>query len=95
MNQVAGRRGAIFIAAVLITVTSIAAACLEFDGAGTGHSDAWKSLVGIRLINGIGMGLKAVSTPIIASETSLGRWRGELLPCLTLVFLPKVSCARP
>ncbi|GAB1315576.1 hypothetical protein MFIFM68171_05786 [Madurella fahalii] len=79
INQMAGRRGAIFIAAVLIASTSIAAACLEFDSAGTGNSDAWKSLVGIRLVNGVGMGLKAVSTPIIASETSLGRWRGSLI----------------
>lgn len=59
-------------------ITSIAAASLSnFDEDGTGHSDAWKTLVGLRLVNGIGMGIKAVSTPILASETAIGYWRGS------------------
>ncbi|CAI4210954.1 unnamed protein product [Parascedosporium putredinis] len=51
----------------------------NFDEDGTGHSDAWKTLVALRLVNGIGMGIKAVSTPILASETAIGYWRGTAL----------------
>ena len=58
VNQIAGRRGGIFIAAVLIFFTSIAAASLEFDESGRGQSGAWKSIVAIRIFNGIGMGIK-------------------------------------
>ena len=77
VNQIAGRRGAILVASILIAGTSIGAACLQnFDDDGTGESDAWKSLVALRLVNGIGMGIKAVSTPILASETAIGYWRG-------------------
>ncbi|SPO06054.1 related to myo-inositol transport protein ITR1 [Cephalotrichum gorgonifer] len=82
VNQIAGRRGAIFIASVLIAVSSIAAASLprhDFDENGGGRSTAWKTLVGLRLINGVGMGIKAVSTPILASETAIGYWRGSAL----------------
>lgn len=77
INQISGRRGAIFIAAVLIAGTSLGAGLLQnFDEDGTGRSDAWKTLVILRLFNGIGMGIKAVSTPILASETAIGYWRG-------------------
>ncbi|KEZ39179.1 hypothetical protein SAPIO_CDS9836 [Scedosporium apiospermum] len=80
INQIAGRRGAIFFASILIMTTSIAAASLSnFDEDGTAQSTAWKTLVGLRLINGIGMGIKAVSTPILASETAIGYWRGSAL----------------
>lgn len=77
MNQIAGRRGAIFLAAILIAGTSIGCAAIHtFDSEGKGRSPAWKTLTGIRLVNGIGMGIKAVSTPILASETAIGYWRG-------------------
>jgi uncharacterized membrane protein YwzB len=58
VNQIAGRRGGILIAAVLICITSIAASSLNFDESGEGKSHAWKSLVGIRIFNGVGMGIK-------------------------------------
>lgn len=77
VNQIAGRRGAILIAAVLIAGTSLGAGFLQaFDEDGTGESNAWRYLVALRLFNGIGMGIKAVSTPILASETAIGYWRG-------------------
>ncbi|KAM0284162.1 hypothetical protein ACHAQH_002152 [Verticillium albo-atrum] len=66
VNHYLGRKGGVAIAAFLIFVTSIASA----------FATTWYHLFGIRLINGIGMGLKAVSTPILASETAVGFWRG-------------------
>ncbi|KAI0799267.1 sugar transporter-domain-containing protein [Xylaria sp. FL0064] len=66
INNRVGRRGAMAIAACLILASSLgAAACSN-----------WKQLFGVRVINGIGMGIKAVSTPILASETAVGYWRG-------------------
>lgn len=93
INQIAGRRGAIFFASILIMTTSIAAASLSnFDEDGTAQSTAWKTLVGLRLINGIGMGIKAVSTPILASETAIGYWRGSYLFSLILQDIQMYSC---
>ncbi|KAM0327248.1 hypothetical protein ACHAQA_006383 [Verticillium albo-atrum] len=66
VNHYLGRKGGVAIAAFLIFVTSIASA----------FATTWYHLFGIRLINGVGMGLKAVSTPILASETAVGFWRG-------------------
>ncbi|KAI1273948.1 sugar transporter-domain-containing protein [Xylaria sp. FL0933] len=66
INDRVGRRGAMAIAACLILASSLgAAACSN-----------WKQLFGVRVVNGIGMGIKAVSTPILASETAVGYWRG-------------------
>ncbi|KAF3357672.1 hypothetical protein VdG1_05775 [Verticillium dahliae VDG1] len=66
VNHYLGRKGGVAIAAFLIFATSIASA----------FATTWYHLFGIRLVNGIGMGLKAVSTPILASETAVGLWRG-------------------
>ncbi|KAI1208183.1 uncharacterized protein F4807DRAFT_155344 [Annulohypoxylon truncatum] len=69
INDLVGRRGAMAIAALLIFASSLGAAwCLS-----------WKSLFSIRVVNGIGMGVKAVSTPILASETAVGFWRGSAI----------------
>ncbi|KAI1427870.1 sugar transporter-domain-containing protein [Xylaria sp. FL1777] len=66
INERFGRRGAMAIAASLIFASSLgAAAC-----------NNWQQLFGVRVFNGIGMGIKAVSTPILASETAIGYWRG-------------------
>ncbi|KAI0429981.1 sugar transporter-domain-containing protein [Xylaria sp. FL1042] len=66
INDLVGRRGAMATAACLIFASSLgAAACSN-----------WKQLFGVRIFNGIGMGIKAVSTPILASETAVGYWRG-------------------
>ncbi|OHW90819.1 sugar transporter [Colletotrichum incanum] len=66
VNHYLGRKGGMVVAAFLILVSSFASA----------FATNWQQLLGIRLINGIGMGLKAVSTPILASETAVGFWRG-------------------
>ncbi|KAI2636758.1 sugar transporter-domain-containing protein [Xylaria nigripes] len=66
INEHVGRRGAMATAACLIFASSIGAA----------FCDKWEVLFGIRIFNGIGMGLKAVSTPILASETAVRYWRG-------------------
>ncbi|EMR68872.1 putative sugar transporter protein [Eutypa lata UCREL1] len=53
----------------------------------------WIQLLGVRIINGVGMGIKAVSTPILASETAVGYWRGtsilawQLLQALRDIYL--------
>nr|CBS32697.1 hexose transporter [Colletotrichum graminicola] len=66
VNHYLGRKGGMIIAASLILASSLASA----------FATDWHQLFGIRLVNGIGMGLKAVSTPILASETAVGYWRG-------------------
>ncbi|TGJ79941.1 hypothetical protein E0Z10_g8826 [Xylaria hypoxylon] len=66
INERVGRRGAMAIAACLIFTSSLGAA----------FCSNWQQLFGVRVLNGIGMGIKAVSTPILASETAVGYWRG-------------------
>ncbi|KAI0453774.1 sugar transporter-domain-containing protein [Xylaria acuta] len=66
INDRVGRRGAMAIAACLIFASSL----------GSAFCDTWQQLFGARVFNGIGMGIKAVSTPILASETAVGYWRG-------------------
>ncbi|KAI1441126.1 hypothetical protein F5Y02DRAFT_431428 [Annulohypoxylon stygium] len=69
INDLVGRRGAMAIAAILIFASSLGAAwCLT-----------WGKLFSVRVVNGIGMGVKAVSTPILASETAVGFWRGSAI----------------
>ncbi|KAK8034652.1 hypothetical protein PG993_009647 [Apiospora rasikravindrae] len=67
INDLVGRRGAMAVAAVLIFGSSL----------GSAWCRTWGALFGVRAINGIGMGIKAVSTPILASETAVGFWRGS------------------
>ncbi|TRX90864.1 hypothetical protein FHL15_008268 [Xylaria flabelliformis] len=66
INERVGRRGAMAIAACLIFASSL----------GSAFCYTWQQLFGVRVFNGIGMGIKAVSTPILASETAVGYWRG-------------------
>ncbi|TLD10683.1 hypothetical protein PgNI_06495 [Pyricularia grisea] len=65
VNKAVGRRGAMVVAALLILATSLAAAFLR----------RWDVLLAVRVFNGLGMGIKAVSTPILASETSIAMGR--------------------
>ncbi|KAK1487637.1 hypothetical protein CCUS01_14931 [Colletotrichum cuscutae] len=67
LNYWMGRRGAIAVAAALIFASSLA----------SGFVHTWQELLGVRIVNGIGMGIKAVSTPILASETAIDQWRGS------------------
>ncbi|KAF4440065.1 hypothetical protein F53441_12387 [Fusarium austroafricanum] len=71
MNSLFGRRGTIIVASVLILAASVGSACIELN------ENSWAVLGGIRLISGVGMGLKATSTPILAAETAVGSWRGS------------------
>ncbi|KAI9167862.1 High-affinity glucose transporter ght1 [Paramyrothecium foliicola] len=68
-NYYIGRRGALLVSAVLIIVSSLASS----------FSKTWVQLLGVRIIGGVGMGIKAVSAPILASETSAGYWRGSIM----------------
>ncbi|KAF9880292.1 hypothetical protein CkaCkLH20_02246 [Colletotrichum karsti] len=67
LNYWMGRRGAIAVAACLIFASSLASA----------FAKTWYQLLGIRIVNGVGMGIKAISTPILASETAVDQWRGS------------------
>ncbi|KAL7782515.1 MFS general substrate transporter [Trichoderma ceciliae] len=69
INYWFGRRGGICVAALLIFASSLGAA----------FAKTWYHLLGIRILNGIGMGIKAVSTPILAGETAVGFWRGSAI----------------
>ncbi|KJZ76758.1 hypothetical protein HIM_03635 [Hirsutella minnesotensis 3608] len=69
VNYWYGRRGAIAIAAFLIFASSVGAI----------FARTWVQLGCIRTVNGLGMGIKAVSTPILASETAIGFWRGSAI----------------
>ncbi|KFG82291.1 sugar transporter [Metarhizium anisopliae] len=69
INYWFGRKGGISVAAILIFASSIGAIFVT----------SWTQMFGVRVINGIGMGIKAVSTPILASETAVGFWRGSAI----------------
>jgi MFS family permease len=71
MSSLFGRRGVIIVASFLIFASSVGSACITLD------DNAWLVLGSIRLIGGVGMGLKATSTPILAAETAVGSWRGS------------------
>ncbi|KAI1141718.1 MFS general substrate transporter [Hypoxylon sp. FL0543] len=67
INDLVGRRGAMAVAACLIFASSLGAAWCS----------TWQALLLVRIVNGVGMGVKAVSTPILASESAVGFWRGS------------------
>ncbi|KAI1472691.1 uncharacterized protein F4812DRAFT_21467 [Daldinia caldariorum] len=69
LNDLIGRRGAIAVAACLIFASSL----------GSAWCSTWQALLCVRIVNGIGMGLKACSTPILAAETAVGFWRGSFI----------------
>ncbi|KAL0780791.1 hypothetical protein CaCOL14_002126 [Colletotrichum acutatum] len=85
VNHYLGRKGGMVVAAFLILVSSIASAFATnwvhlfgirlVNGIGQCiHLFLFK--ISPMLMMGSGMGLKAVSTPILASETAVGFWRG-------------------
>ncbi|KAH7312599.1 hypothetical protein B0I35DRAFT_481042 [Stachybotrys elegans] len=69
INYYIGRRGALIVSAVLIIASSL----------GSSFSRDWVQLLGVRIIGGVGMGMKAISAPILASESAIGFWRGSIL----------------
>ncbi|KAK8050877.1 hypothetical protein PG993_002262 [Apiospora rasikravindrae] len=76
VNGYFGRKGAIAISATLIPLSSLASGLTSLIPE---MSVRWYILLGVRIVNGIGMGMKAVSTPILASETAIRFWRGSFL----------------
>ncbi|KAI1360078.1 sugar transporter-domain-containing protein [Xylaria arbuscula] len=76
VNDRLGRRGGMMVSAVLIFISSLIAGLTVLI---LKEDDRWKLLAGVRVINGIGMGIKAVSTPILASETAIRFWRGSFV----------------
>jgi MFS family permease len=74
LNRWVGRRGAILVAAALIFASSL----------GSAFAQGWVQLFTCRIFNGIGMGLEAASTPILASESAVAFWRGSAALCWQL-----------
>ncbi|KAK7957326.1 glycosyl hydrolase [Apiospora aurea] len=79
VNDHFGRRGAIAMSAALILASCLASGLVPLIRGEDRRSDRWRVLIAVRVINGIGMGIKAVSTPILASETAIRFWRGSFL----------------
>ncbi|KAL2694692.1 hypothetical protein Neosp_001278 [[Neocosmospora] mangrovei] len=69
VNYCFGRRGALGISALLIIASSL----------GSAFASTWQQVLGARVVGGIAMGIKAVSAPILASETAVGYWRGSTI----------------
>ncbi|KAF5553798.1 myo-inositol transport ITR1 [Fusarium mexicanum] len=71
VNYCLGRRGALGLSALLIIASSI----------GSAFAVTWQQILGARIVGGVGlaMGIKAVSAPILASETAVGYWRGSTI----------------
>lgn len=82
LNDRVGRRGSMAVAASLIFASSL----------GSAFCSTWIQLLGVRIINGVGMGIKAVSTPILASETAVGYWRGTSILAWQLVSSSSALC---
>lgn len=73
-NRILGRRGTIFISAIFCVITPI----------GSAFSQNWPQLFIIRLLLGIGMGLKASTIPIFCAENTPAVIRGGLVMCWQL-----------
>ncbi|KAI1012020.1 hypothetical protein LB503_004225 [Fusarium chuoi] len=69
VNYCLGRRGALGLSALLIIASSI----------GSAFAVTWQQILGARIVGGVAMGIKAVSAPILASETAVGYWRGSTI----------------
>ncbi|RGP79065.1 hypothetical protein FLONG3_2971 [Fusarium longipes] len=69
VNYCLGRRGALGLSALLIIASSI----------GSAFAKTWQQILGARIVGGVAMGIKAVSAPVLASETAVGYWRGSTI----------------
>ncbi|EWG53218.1 hypothetical protein FVEG_11693 [Fusarium verticillioides 7600] len=69
INICIGRRGALTVSALLIIASSI----------GSAFCQTWLELLLVRIIAGFAMGIKAVSAPVLASETAVRFWRGSIV----------------
>ncbi|KAK6081990.1 hypothetical protein SCUP515_02769 [Seiridium cupressi] len=68
-----GRKGSMQVAAILVLITSALMAGVPKMSTSV---PKWAIVISLRLFNGIGMGIKAVNTPMLASECAVGYWRG-------------------
>lgn len=69
LNNYLGRRGTIFVTALILIATPIA----------SGFTHSWQTLFVVRLILGIGMGAKGSTVPVYAAENSPPQIRGALV----------------
>ncbi|KAL2819664.1 putative facilitated glucose transporter [Aspergillus cavernicola] len=69
LNHYFGRRGEIFITAIVLTATPI----------GSGFAQTWQQLFAIRFVMGIGIGAKNATVPIFSAEMAPARTRGALV----------------
>ncbi|CAD6985585.1 unnamed protein product [Tilletia controversa] len=69
LNQYFGRRGTIFITALILVITPIC----------SGLTQNWYQLFIVRLLLGIGMGAKGSTVPVFAAENSPTQIRGALV----------------
>jgi sugar porter (SP) family MFS transporter len=69
VNELLGRRGTIFIAAIFSVLAPL----------GSGLTQHWGELVACRVLLGIGMGLKEVTVPVFSAENSPAIIRGGLV----------------
>jgi hypothetical protein len=69
LNKYLGRRGEIFLTAIILTVTPIGSACAQ----------SWQGLFAARFIMGIGIGAKNATVPIYSAEMAPHRIRGALV----------------
>lgn len=69
LNNYLGRRGTIFVTALVLIATPIA----------SGFTHSWETLFVVRLILGLGMGAKGATVPVFAAENSPAPIRGALV----------------
>ncbi|KAF7534006.1 hypothetical protein G7054_g6615 [Neopestalotiopsis clavispora] len=68
-----GRKGSMRVAAIMVLTTSLLMAIVPPIETSI---PKWQIILILRVVNGLGMGIKAVNTPMLASETATGYWRG-------------------
>ena len=69
VNDLLGRRGTIFVAAIFSVLAPI----------GSGLTQNWGQLCATRVLLGIGMGLKEVTVPVYSAENAPANIRGGLV----------------
>ena len=69
VNNLLGRRGALFVAGIISLLAPI----------GSALTQTWGQLAACRLILGIGMGLKEVAAPVFSAENAPANIRGGLV----------------
>lgn len=84
-NYLFGRRGEIFISAVILFTTPIGSACAQ----------SWQGLFAARFVMGIGLGMKNACVAVYSSEMAPHRVRGALVMFWQLWVTFGGSCSSP